>query len=101
MAGLVETGAVTASAATPILARQLLDPAGNSLTRPSVLLGLGLGGALAGSAMLVRNGAISAPVGGSSMYSNLAGVSGAAMMGAGIASALVPSNPGNAIALPV
>lgn len=101
MAGLLPTGAVVASAATPVLARQVFDGGNQKLTRPSVLLGLGLGGSLVASSYLIDKGTIDSPVGSNHQFTQTAMPAGAAMMGAGLASALVPSNPGTVINLPV
>lgn len=99
MASLTTGGAVAASAAAP-LALRTLDSPGQSLTRPSVLGPALLGTGLVGAGYAVRNRMLAAPVGSRSGFSNLATLSGSAMLGGAVINALTATGQNTNIALP-
>lgn len=99
MASLTTAGVVAASSAAPLALRSFDEP-GQSLTRTSVLGPALLGGGLVGVSMAVNRRMLSPPVGSRSGFSNLAMLSGVAMLGGAAANAALPSSGSTALALP-
>lgn len=98
MAQLKEAGTIGLGALSTLGARTAFDQQGDdSIFRPSVLLGVGVGGAALASAYLVNNGTIGAPFGGRRAYTDLAYTFGYSAFLTGMFSAFVPkgqSTPG-------
>jgi len=98
MAQLKEAGTIGLGALSTLGARTVLDQQGNdSILRPSVLVGVGVGGAALASAMLVNNGTIGAPVGSRRGYTDMVYTLGYSALLTGLFSAFVPkgtSKPG-------
>jgi len=91
MAQIHSTVGTTLGSTLPIALREQFDNNGdNSLFRPSVLAGLGLGGAALGARYLVNNGTISAPFLGTAAFRDLTTAFGLPALLGGLYSAFVP-----------
>lgn len=91
MARLTTAGGIAAGGAGTLVVRQQFDQQGdNSLLRPSVLYGLGVGALGLGSWMAVNRGIISAPVVDRRMFNGFAYNAGVAGLLTGLASAVLP-----------
>lgn len=91
MAQLKEAGTIGLGALSTLGARTAFDNQGDdSVLRPSVLVGVGLGGAALATAFLVNNGTIGAPFGSARGYTDLAYTFGYSAFITGLFSAFVP-----------
>ena len=94
MATLTTTGSAAAGAALPLAVRNQYDTPGSSLTRPSVLAGVGLGLSGLAASWAVGQGMFSAPVGSRQSFRDNAMLFGATSLTVGLLSAFTPSGGG-------
>jgi len=100
MPGLMRAGSVVAGTATPLVLQSTVDQPGRSLTRPSVLAGVGGGGVLLGMWYAVRNNMIAPPVGSRSDFQQTAYLAGLGLLTTGTVSALTGTASNNNLSLP-